>query len=112
MIQLLFNKTTPHFQLLPMSKVDQSYLCIHEVPPLQLPKVQHKNQRIEHILFQIPIGYISFLLGSLDFKLIQPRGNSALSMHSSTLMAFKLQSQLQQTTHFATSFSIFERNKE
>ena len=25
MIQLLLNKTTPHFQLLPMSKVDQSY---------------------------------------------------------------------------------------
>ena len=24
MIQLLSNKTTPHFQLLPMSKVDQS----------------------------------------------------------------------------------------
>ena len=24
MIQLLLNKTTPHFQLLPMSKVDQS----------------------------------------------------------------------------------------
>ena len=29
---------TPHFQLLPMSKVDQSLLSIHEVPPLQLPK--------------------------------------------------------------------------
>ena len=25
MIQLLLNKTTPHFQLLPKSKVDQSY---------------------------------------------------------------------------------------
>ena len=24
MIQFLFNKTTPHFQLLPMSEVDQS----------------------------------------------------------------------------------------
>ena len=24
-----------HLQLLPMSKVDQSELCIHEVPPLQ-----------------------------------------------------------------------------
>ena len=34
-IQLLVNKTTPHFQLLPMSKVDQSELRIHEVPPLQ-----------------------------------------------------------------------------
>ena len=31
MIQLLLN----HFQLLPMSKVDQSKLRIHEVPPLQ-----------------------------------------------------------------------------
>ena len=30
-----FYKTTPHFQLLPMSKVDQPYLRIHEVPPLQ-----------------------------------------------------------------------------
>ena len=29
------NKTTPHFQLLPMSKVDQSYLRIHEAPPLK-----------------------------------------------------------------------------
>ena len=38
MIQLLLNETTPHFQLLPMSKVDQSYLRIHEVPPLQRPK--------------------------------------------------------------------------
>ena len=35
MIQLLSNKITPHFQLLPMSKVDQSYLRIYEVPPLQ-----------------------------------------------------------------------------
>ena len=29
------NKIMPHFQLLPMSNVDQSYLRIHEVPPLQ-----------------------------------------------------------------------------
>ena len=37
MIQLILNKTTPHFRLLhvPMSKVDQSVLRIHEVPPLQ-----------------------------------------------------------------------------
>ena len=35
MIQLLLNKTTPHFQLLPMPKVDQSLLRIHEVPPSQ-----------------------------------------------------------------------------
>ena len=34
------NKTTPHFQLLPMSKVDQSILRIHEVPPLQKAKSQ------------------------------------------------------------------------
>ena len=30
-----FNKTMPHFQLLSMSKEDQSLLCIHEVPPFQ-----------------------------------------------------------------------------
>ena len=29
------NKTMPHFQTLPMSKVDQSPLLIHKVPPLQ-----------------------------------------------------------------------------
>ena len=28
MIQLLLNKTTPHFQLLPMSKVDHSRLAM------------------------------------------------------------------------------------
>ena len=38
MIQLILHKTTPHFQLLPMSKVDQSLLRILEVPPLQYPK--------------------------------------------------------------------------
>ena len=38
MIQLLLNKTTTHFQLLPISKVDQSLLRIQEVPPLQYPK--------------------------------------------------------------------------
>ena len=31
MIQTLSNKTTPHFQLLPMTKVDQPYLRIYEV---------------------------------------------------------------------------------
>ena len=38
MIQLLSNKITPHFQLLPnsMPKVDQSKLHIHEVPPFTL----------------------------------------------------------------------------
>ena len=35
MVQLPWNKITPHFQLLTMSKVDQSLLRIHEVPPLQ-----------------------------------------------------------------------------
>ena len=38
MILLLLSKSKPHFQLLPMSKVDQSLLRIHEVPPLQYPK--------------------------------------------------------------------------
>ena len=33
--KLFLNKTTPHFQLVPMSKVAQSLLRIHEVPPLQ-----------------------------------------------------------------------------
>ena len=40
MIQLLFNKTTPNFQLLPISKVDQSLLRIREAPPLQEAKRQ------------------------------------------------------------------------
>ena len=35
MIQLPSNKITPHSQLLPLSKVDQYLLSIHEVPPLQ-----------------------------------------------------------------------------
>ena len=35
MLQLSSKEITPHFQLLPVSKVDQSYLDIHEVPPLQ-----------------------------------------------------------------------------
>ena len=34
MIHLLLNKTMPHFKLLRMSKVNQSLLGIHEVPPL------------------------------------------------------------------------------
>ena len=34
-IQLLLNKTSSHFQLLPMSKVNQPYFRIHEVPSLQ-----------------------------------------------------------------------------
>ena len=34
-IRILLNKITPHFQLLPLSKVDQSYLRIHELSPLQ-----------------------------------------------------------------------------
>ena len=43
MIQLLLNKTTPPFQLLPMPKVDQSSLRIHEAPPLQKAKSQVYN---------------------------------------------------------------------
>ena len=39
-MDILLNKTTPHFQLLPMLKVDRSLLRIHEVPPLQLAKSQ------------------------------------------------------------------------
>ena len=31
--KLLSNKTSPHFKLLPMSKVDQSLLPIHQMPP-------------------------------------------------------------------------------
>ena len=38
MIQLLLNKTAPPFQLLPMPKVDQSLLRIHEAPPLHRAK--------------------------------------------------------------------------
>ena len=30
---VISNKTTPKFQLLPMSRLDQSLLRIHEVPP-------------------------------------------------------------------------------
>ena len=44
MIQLLLNKTTPHFQLLPMTKVDQS-LRIHGAPPLQSAKSQRIHLR-------------------------------------------------------------------
>ena len=40
MIQLLLIKSTPPFQLLPMPKVDLSYLRIHEAPPLQLAQSQ------------------------------------------------------------------------
>ena len=38
--------TFKNFQLLPMSKVDQSQLSIYEVPPLQYPK--------NHIIVLIP----------------------------------------------------------
>ena len=44
MIQLLLNKTTPHFQLLPMSKVDQSQLRVHEALPLT---VSEKSKNTE-----------------------------------------------------------------
>ena len=33
--KLLLNISMSHFQLLPMSKIDQSQLGIYEVPPLQ-----------------------------------------------------------------------------
>ena len=33
--QLLLNKTTSHFKLLPMYEVDQFLLRIHETPTLQ-----------------------------------------------------------------------------
>ena len=38
-VHLLLNKTTPHFCLLPMSKVDQSLIRIHEVPSYSNQKV-------------------------------------------------------------------------
>ena len=38
MIQLLLNNPPPHFQLLPMAKVDNSSVRIHEEPLLQYPK--------------------------------------------------------------------------
>ena len=34
-ILLLLNKTTPHFQVFPMPKVDQSLLRMHEASPIQ-----------------------------------------------------------------------------
>ena len=44
MIQLLLNKTTPHFQILTLTKVDQSLLRILEVPPLQYPKKSYNTE--------------------------------------------------------------------
>ena len=49
-IQLLLNKTTPHFQLLPMSKADQSLLRIHEAPPLQSTKSQRIQRNPETLV--------------------------------------------------------------
>ena len=59
MIQLLLNKTTPHFQLLPMSKVEQSLLRIHEVPPLQYPKshIIHVEVTVNIDLDSIPVMF-------------------------------------------------------
>ena len=53
MIQLLLNKTTPLFQLLPMSRVDQSELHIHEVPLLKYPKSHmiHSADILWHLIF-------------------------------------------------------------
>ena len=45
MTKLFSNKTTSHFQLLPISKVDQS-LRMHEVPPLHWPKSLILTDRI------------------------------------------------------------------
>ena len=61
MIQLLLNKTTPHFQLLPMSKVDQSSSNIHEAPPLQLTK----SQRIFELTTVNPYILRVFLFGNI-----------------------------------------------
>ena len=46
MIQLLLIKTTPYFQLLPISKVDQSLLRIHEAPPYT---VSEKSKNINSL---------------------------------------------------------------
>ena len=43
LMQYFFNKTTPHFQNLPMSKADQSELRIHEVPPFTVTKKLHNT---------------------------------------------------------------------
>ena len=44
MIQLPSNKITPHFQLLPRSKVDQSYLRIHEVATAFTVTIKFNNK--------------------------------------------------------------------
>ena len=55
MILLLLNKTTPHFQLLPMSKVDQSFLRIHEVPPFTVSKKSYNILgQVWYLIVSIP----------------------------------------------------------
>ena len=48
MIQLPSNKITPHFQFLPMSKVDQSYLRIHEVAAAFTVTIKFNNKMDVH----------------------------------------------------------------
>ena len=69
LIQLLLNKITPHFHLLPMSEVDQSFLRIHEVSPLQY----HKSH-IMHYLFLSPVLILeSFVNFSSFFQYVFQR---------------------------------------
>ena len=64
MIQLLLNKTMPHFQLLPISKVDTSSLRIHEVPPLQYPKshiIPHHLTEVYHVIQKVSTGHFLYV---------------------------------------------------
>ena len=62
MIQLLLNKTTPPFQLLPMPKVDQSLLRIHEAPPLQKAKSQVIQTNVSQTIKSTAHGAEPFVL--------------------------------------------------
>ena len=53
----VLNKTTLHFQLLPMPKVDQSLLRMHEAPPLQKAKSQVIPTREKHTCFYKIINF-------------------------------------------------------
>ena len=81
MIQLLLNKTTPHFQLLPMSKVDQSYyafmrrrLCskrkVKEYTDAFTPLFKSSNFRNEEniIVFIDSIYSLHFSYFDVDIK--------------------------------------------
>ena len=76
MIQLLLNKTTPHFQLLPMSKVDQSKLRIHEVPSLHNPK---RHIILHKCLIWLLVGFIGFRLSSVRYLLALEPDNYSVS---------------------------------